>query len=34
MGLETTPESPAPVRQIANAIAQWIDRLGSVWVAG
>ena len=34
MGLETTPESPAPVRQIANAIAQWIDRLGSVWVEG
>jgi exodeoxyribonuclease VII large subunit len=34
MGLETTPESPAPVRQIANAIAQWIDRLGAVWVEG
>jgi exodeoxyribonuclease VII large subunit len=34
MGLETTPESPAPVRQIANAIAQWIDRLGPVWVEG
>ncbi|RYU14191.1 exodeoxyribonuclease VII large subunit [Nocardioides iriomotensis] len=34
MGLETTSESPAPVRQIANAIAQWIDRLGTVWVEG
>jgi exodeoxyribonuclease VII large subunit len=34
MALETTPESPAPVRQIANAIAGWIDRLGAVWVEG
>lgn len=34
MGLETSPESPAPVRQIANAIAGWIDRLGAVWVEG
>jgi len=34
MALETSPESPAPVRQIANAIAGWIDRLGTVWVEG
>ncbi|MGA9749405.1 MAG: exodeoxyribonuclease VII large subunit, partial [Nocardioides sp.] len=34
MGLDTTLEKPAPVRQIANAIAGWVDRLGSVWVEG
>jgi len=34
MALDTSPESPAPVRQIANAIAGWIDRLGAVWVEG
>ena len=34
MALETSPESPAPVRQIANAIAGWFDRLGAVWVEG
>jgi len=34
MALETSPESPAPVRQIATAIAGWIDRLGAVWVEG
>ncbi|MEP9381589.1 exodeoxyribonuclease VII large subunit [Nocardioides sp. KR10-350] len=34
MALETSPESPAPVRQIANAVAGWIDRLGAVWVEG
>ncbi|UDY22900.1 exodeoxyribonuclease VII large subunit [Nocardioides sp. Kera G14] len=34
MALETSPEQPAPVRQIANAIAGWIDRLGGVWVEG
>lgn len=34
MPLETSPESPAPVRQIANAIAGWIGRLGAVWVEG
>ncbi|PVG81624.1 exodeoxyribonuclease VII large subunit [Nocardioides gansuensis] len=31
---ESTPESPAPVRAVANAVAQWIDRLGAVWVEG
>jgi len=34
MALETSMESPAPVRQIANAISGWIDRLGAVWVEG
>jgi exodeoxyribonuclease VII large subunit len=34
VALQTSPESPAPVRQIANAIAGWIDRLGAVWVEG
>ncbi|HSE69526.1 MAG TPA: exodeoxyribonuclease VII large subunit [Nocardioidaceae bacterium] len=34
MALQTSPESPAPVRQIASAISGWIDRLGAVWVEG
>ncbi len=34
MALETSPERPAPVRQIANLVAGWIDRLGAVWVEG
>jgi exodeoxyribonuclease VII large subunit len=34
VALETSPESPAPVRQIVTAIGQWVDRLGSVWVEG
>ncbi|TWG99406.1 exodeoxyribonuclease VII large subunit [Nocardioides sp. J9] len=34
MALETSPEKPAPVRAIANAISGWIDRLGAVWVEG
>ena len=34
MALDTSPEAPAPVRQIASAIAGWVDRLGAVWVEG
>jgi exodeoxyribonuclease VII large subunit len=34
MALDTSPEAPAPVRQIALAISGWIDRLGAVWVEG
>src|SRR3954465_10705343 len=34
MALDTSLESPAPVRQIANAISGWVDRLGPVWVEG
>jgi len=32
--METSAEQPAPVRQVANAISGWIDRLGVVWVEG
>lgn len=34
MALQTSLDSPAPVRQIALAIEQWVDRLGLVWVEG
>jgi exodeoxyribonuclease VII large subunit len=34
MPLQTSPERPAPVRQIANLVAQWIGRLGAVWIEG
>src|SRR6476469_7767710 len=34
MPLETSPEHPAPVRQITQAIGQWVDRLGPVVVEG
>jgi exodeoxyribonuclease VII large subunit len=32
--LESSPESPLPVRTVAKAIADWINRLGFVWVDG
>lgn len=31
---ETSLEQPAPVRAVANAIAQYVDRLGTIWVEG
>ena len=34
MPLETTAQSPAPVRQIALLLEGWINRLGAVWVEG
>jgi exodeoxyribonuclease VII large subunit len=34
MALETTPESPAAVRTIARMLADWIGRLGPVWIEG
>ncbi len=34
MALETSAASPAPVRQVATAVAGWVDRLGPVWVEG
>jgi exodeoxyribonuclease VII large subunit len=34
VALQTSPESPAPVRQIANLISGYVDRLGAVWVEG
>ncbi|MGQ0773819.1 MAG: exodeoxyribonuclease VII large subunit, partial [Pseudonocardiales bacterium] len=30
----TTPEAPWPVRTVARKIADWIGRLGTVWVEG
>ncbi|GAA4612705.1 exodeoxyribonuclease VII large subunit [Saccharopolyspora hordei] len=30
----TSPEEPWPVRTVARKIAEWINRLGSVWVEG
>jgi len=32
MALETSPESPAPLRQISVLIGQWIGRMGAVWI--
>lgn len=32
MPLETSPESPAPLRQISVLIGQWVGRMGTVWV--
>ena len=32
--LETSPESPVPVRVIAMKIGEWISRLGEVWIEG
>jgi exodeoxyribonuclease VII large subunit len=32
--MDTSPDQPAPVRAIAQAIGGWIDRLGTVWVEG
>lgn len=34
MALQTSPERPAPVRVISQAIGAWINRLGAVWVEG
>jgi exodeoxyribonuclease VII large subunit len=34
MALETSPEHPAPVRQITQALGGWISKLGWVWVEG
>jgi exodeoxyribonuclease VII large subunit len=34
MPLETSPESPAPVRTVLQLVGSWISRLGRVWVEG
>ncbi len=34
MVLETSPDSPAAVRTIARNLADWISRLGAVWIDG
>jgi exodeoxyribonuclease VII large subunit len=32
--LESTAESPIPVRTVANAIGAWVAKLGRVWIEG
>jgi exodeoxyribonuclease VII large subunit len=34
MGLETSAESPAPVRTVSRLMADWIGRLGGIWIEG
>jgi exodeoxyribonuclease VII large subunit len=34
MTLQTSPEEPAPLRQIARILNDYIGRLGSIWVEG
>lgn len=34
MALETSAESPVPVRTISRMLKDWIDRLGAVWIEG
>jgi exodeoxyribonuclease VII large subunit len=34
MALQTSPESPIPVRVVSQHIGAWIHRLGAVWVEG
>ncbi|MFM9135409.1 MAG: exodeoxyribonuclease VII large subunit [bacterium] len=34
MGMETSPESPAPVRTVSRLVTDWIGKLGSVWIDG
>ncbi|MBO0788913.1 MAG: exodeoxyribonuclease VII large subunit [Actinobacteria bacterium] len=34
MPLETTPESPVPVRTVLRMVGDWIGRLGRIWVEG
>lgn len=34
MPLESSPEQPLPLRTVARAIADWVGRLGRVWVEG
>lgn len=34
MALETSPDAPAAVRTISRMLADWINRLGAVWIDG
>ena len=34
MAMETSAESPVPVRTVLQAVAGWIGRLGRIWVEG
>ncbi|TDT32624.1 exodeoxyribonuclease VII large subunit [Naumannella halotolerans] len=32
MALQTSPDSPAPLREVVRGVQGWVDRLGSVWI--
>jgi exodeoxyribonuclease VII large subunit len=32
--LESSPEAPLPLRRVSQAVAEWIGRLGEVWIEG
>ena len=34
MPLETSAESPVPVRTVLRLVGEWVGRLGRVWVEG
>ncbi|WP_432926189.1 exodeoxyribonuclease VII large subunit [Microbispora sp. CA-135349] len=34
MSAKTSPEAPLPIRSVLQMVAQWIGKLGSVWVEG
>lgn len=34
MGLETSVESPAPVRTVSRLLTDWVGRLGAIWIEG
>ncbi len=34
MSAKTSPESPLPIRSVLQMVAQWIGKLGTVWVEG
>ncbi|MDR0416406.1 MAG: exodeoxyribonuclease VII large subunit [Propionibacteriaceae bacterium] len=34
MALDSSPEHPRPLREIALAVKGWVERLGTVWVSG
>ena len=34
MGVPSSPEQPLPVRTVARHVAEWVARLGRVWVEG
>jgi exodeoxyribonuclease VII large subunit len=34
MPLETSPESPVPVRTVLRLVGEWVGRLGRIWVEG
>src|ERR1700709_1365318 len=34
MALDTSAENPVPVRRVSQLMAQWVGRLGFVWVEG